>query len=113
MFLDFHIFAEWFAEEYSETFAENQLGVDVELKDTTPIYDAGKNIVGYSVAFEKNNTPYGYVNVDTTKKYVVKINSDSYLAEDFSFAAVDFAAAVFAIDAARTSCALPINNLLY
>lgn len=67
------------AEEYSETFAENQLGVDVELKDTTPIYDAGKNVVGYSVAFEKNNTPYGYVNVDYTSDGLV---TDFSLEED-------------------------------
>ena len=37
------------AEEYSEAFAENQLDKNIEVKDTTPIYDVGKNIVGYSV----------------------------------------------------------------
>lgn len=67
------------AEEYSEVFAQDQLGTDVKVKETTPIYDAGKNIVGYSVAVESGDTSYGYVNVDYSSDGLV---TDFALEED-------------------------------
>ena len=67
------------AEEYSEAFAENQLDKNIEVKDTTPIYDVGKNIVGYSVGLVDGDTPYGYVNVDYTSDGLV---TDFTLQED-------------------------------
>lgn len=37
---------------------------------------------------ESTNDSYGYVEVDSTKKYAIKLSVDSYLKEDFSFAGI-------------------------
>ena len=40
--------------------------LNLEIKDTVPIYNVTNNIVGYSVSYYKDNTPYGYASFDFT-----------------------------------------------
>lgn len=43
----------------------------LEVKDTVPIYNVTNNIVGYSVSYYKDNTPYGYASFDFTTDELV------------------------------------------
>ncbi len=62
---------EQLATEYAEVFAENVVNEDINSEAVTPIYNASKNIVGYSVALEKDNKEYGYVSIDYTSEGLV------------------------------------------
>ena len=60
--------ARMYAEEFAESMNEN---IDLTVCKTTPIYDAADCIIGYSVAFSKDDKDYGYVNVDYTSEGLV------------------------------------------
>lgn len=60
--------ARMYAEEFAESMNES---VDLTVCKTTPIYDTKDCVVGYSVAFSKDNKDYGYVNVDYTSEGLV------------------------------------------
>ena len=60
--------ARMYAEEFAESINEN---VDLTVCKTTPIYDSEDCVVGYSVAFSKDDSDYGYVNVDYTSESLI------------------------------------------
>lgn len=79
------------AEGYAEAFAQNIVSEEVSSEKVTPIYDISENIVGYSVALQKDNVDYGYVSIDYTSEglvtdFAVQENVDSIyesLKDDF------------------------------
>lgn len=63
---------EYISKECAATLAEKtKPELNLEVKDTIPIYNVTNNIVGYSVSYYKGDTPYGYVSLDFTTNELI------------------------------------------
>lgn len=84
------LMSQGYACEFAKVYAPEE---DIEPGKCTPIYSNNDVIVGYSVEYLKDETPYGYINLDFTKEespvleYCINEGSNSMydaLAKDFS-----------------------------
>lgn len=72
---------EYISKECATTLAQKtEPELNLEIKDTVPIYNVTNNIVGYSVSYYKGDTPYGYASFDFTTNELITdfvINKDT------------------------------------